>query len=101
MKEGRKERTKEGGSSLAPRKWTGRKEGIGIEKGERECTQAGRQAGSEGRTRRGNMPEWKGTNREEGKVEGGRGRKIKCMQAGRKESKEGRKRRGNLPKNLK
>jgi hypothetical protein len=47
------------------------------------------------------MPEWKGTNREEGKVEGGRGRKIKRMQAGRKEPKEGRKRRGNLPKNLK
>ena len=45
MKEGRKERTKEGGSSLAPRKWTGRKEGIGIEKGGRERTQAGIQAG--------------------------------------------------------
>jgi hypothetical protein len=87
----RKEESKNEGRGLIPSasKMDWKEEGIGIEKGERERMQTG------------NMPEWKGTNREEGKVEGGRGRKIKCMQAGRKESKEGRKRRGNSPKNLK
>ena len=86
MKGGRTKRTKEGGSPLAPRKWTGRKEEIGIEKGERECIQTGRQAGSEGRTRRRNMPEWKGG----GKGGGGEREKGK-MHASRQEGIKGRK----------